>query len=215
MWMRIKWHGHSCFEFDDGNVTVVIDPHDGKSMGIKPPYLLADVVLITHDHYDHNASRSVRGQYREYKSQIGRFESKGIQFRGLESFHDGVGGELRGPNTVYVFEMDGMTVCHCGDLGAIPSQKALRHMRGCDFMFLPVGGVYTLDLPELRELIMETKPHVIVPMHYRTGGLTIPVMDVEPFLEMLPGESVLYVGNTVDIVKEEMPLMKECWVFDL
>jgi len=88
-------------------------------------------------------------------------------------------------------------------------------MSGCDMMFMPVGGVYTMDLEGLRQLIIEAAPQVIVPMHYRTGGLTIPVMDVEPFLELIPEDFVLHVGNTVDITKDELPRMKECWVFDL
>ena len=98
--MQVRWHGHSCFEFSDGNVTVVTDPHDGKSIGIKPPRVSADVVLMSHDHYDHNAARVVGGNHKDHMFHNGRFESKGMVFHGYPSFHDEEAGKLRGEKPV-------------------------------------------------------------------------------------------------------------------
>jgi L-ascorbate metabolism protein UlaG (beta-lactamase superfamily) len=212
--MQIKWHGHSCFEFSDGEHTVVIDPHDGKSIGIRPPQAAADIVLMTHDHYDHNAAWIVQGDHKDHMAHNGRFESRGMQFRGLPTFHDPEQGRLRGPNTMYLFQMDGFSVCHCGDLGDIPDDQVMKAIAGVDFLFVPVGGYYTMELDPLKKFIEAVGAKIIVPMHYRVGGLTIPIASIDDFLELIPKNSIVYPGNSVDISKDEMPENKECWVFD-
>ena len=212
--MRIKWHGHACFEINTNDTTIVFDPHDGKSIGIKTPSATADLVLMTHNHYDHNASRVINGNFKSYIGKNGRFEFRGIPFYGLSTYHDDVQGAKRGLNTRYRFTSEGITICHCGDLGAIPNAKVINAIKGVDFLFLPVGGVYTMELPEVRKFIEAVNPRIIVPMHYRVGGLTIPVADIDGFLDMIPQDFVEYVGNSIDITKEELPELKECWVFD-
>ena len=89
--MRVRWHGHSCFEFGDGDITVVVDPHDGRSIGIKPPAVSADVVLMTHNHYDHNAVRVVKGNHKDFMMTLGDFDACGLRVTGFPSFHDRVG----------------------------------------------------------------------------------------------------------------------------
>jgi L-ascorbate metabolism protein UlaG (beta-lactamase superfamily) len=212
--MQIKWHGHSCFEYSDGNITVVIDPHDGKSIGIKPPRATADIVLMTHDHYDHNAARVINGDHKNHLAHNGRFECKGMNFHGYATFHDQENGKLRGFNTMYAFQMDGISICHCGDLGDIPSDNVIKAVKGVNILFLPVGGVYTMENDQLKEFIELISPQVVVPMHYRVGGLTIPVASLDSFLSMIPEDNVVYVGNSLDISKDELPETKECWVFD-
>ncbi|MDO5861258.1 MAG: MBL fold metallo-hydrolase [Thermoplasmata archaeon] len=211
--MRIVRHGHSCFEFADSRLTVVIDPHDGKSIGIKPPVASADVVLMTHGHYDHNASRVIRGDHEDVMARNGKFEVKGLEVEGLPTFHDHSNGEERGPNTMYVFEMDDLRICHCGDLGCIPGEEILSKIRGIDILMLPVGEVFTMPLPEVREFLETVNPHIIVPMHYREGGLSIPLTPLDDFLEMIPEEAVDYVGEEIDVMPEDLTDMKECWVF--
>lgn len=212
--MRIKWHGHACFEINTKDVTIVIDPHDGKSIGIKTPSARADLVLMTHDHYDHNASRSIDGNFKSYMMKNGKFEFKNILFYGLSTFHDDDMGKKRGMNTMYRFTIEGMTICHCGDLGCVPNQKVINAIKGVDFLFVPVGGVYTLEKPELKKFIEAVNPRITVPMHYRCGGLTVPVASVDDFLELIPEEFIDYVGNSIDITADELPELKECWVFD-
>ena len=211
--MRIVQHGHSCFEFADSRLTVVIDPHDGKSIGIRPPVVSADLVLMTHPHYDHNASRVVRGAHEDVMARLGEFEAKGLRVVGLPSFHDHSMGEDRGPNTIYLFEMDGLTICHCGDLGCIPDDGVMAAIKGVDLLFVPVGEVFTMPLPEVREFLERVNPHIIVPMHYRVGGLSIPLSPLDDFLAMIPEDAVAYIGNEIDLMPEDLPEMKECWVF--
>ncbi len=209
--MRITWHGHSCFELKD-SISLVIDPHDGKSIGIKPPVLRADMVLVTHDHFDHNCVRIVKGDPAVVR-QPGHRVVKGVKVNGIPTFHDHESGAKRGRNTIYTFTMDGIRLCHCGDLGHMLSEDQLRAIGPVDVLFVPVGGTFTLSLPEVRELIARVQPRIVVPMHYRWGSLSITVQTIEPFLEGLPEDRVQGVGNEVDLLKEELPPTTEYWVF--
>lgn len=212
--MRIRWHGHACFEFQDSKLTVVTDPHDGRSIGIKAPNATADIVLMSHGHYDHNAVRVVKGKHVDVMSRNEKFEVKGLQVEGFRTFHDASHGAERGENTVYLFEMEGITFCHCGDLGCIPEQEVIDRIHGVDFMFVPTGEVYTMPLPEVKRFIELVNPRIVVPMHYRVGGLSIPITPLDPFLDMIPEEAIDYIGNEIEVSAEDLPDHKECWVFD-
>lgn len=213
--MLIRWHGHSCFEFGCSRGSIVIDPHDGKSIGIKAPTpASASVVLMTHDHYDHNVSRIVSGDHKDFKGKLGKFKAGPFDVEGFPSFHDDERGAKRGPNTLYLFEMDGIRICHSGDLGAIPDDKVINKIRNVDILFVPVGANYTMELPEVKDFINKVDPRVIVPMHYRVFGLCIAILPLDDFLQMVPFENVDYVGNEIDLSHDELPEHSECWVFD-
>lgn len=212
--MRVRWHGHSCFEFGDSDITVVVDPHDGKSIGIKPPVASADVVLMTHNHYDHNVARVIGGRHTDFLSQEGEFDARGLKVTGLHTWHDSVQGAERGPNIMYLFEMDGISVCHCGDLGCMPDEGVLDRIRNVDMLFVPIGETFTIQLPELRRFLEIVNPNVVVPMHYRVGGLTIPILPIDGFLDMIPEAAVDYIGNEIDVSRDDIDGMKQCWVFD-
>lgn len=212
--MRVRWHGHSCFEFSDSDLTLVVDPHDGRSIGIKPPAASADIVLMTHNHYDHNATRAIRGKHTDVLGKEGIFQIHGFTVEGLHSCHDTNNGKERGPNTIYRFEMDGISVCHCGDMGCIPDDDVIDRIRNVDMLFVPTGEVFTIVLPELRRFLEMVNPNVIVPMHYRVGGLSLPITPIDEFLEMIPEEAVDYIGNEIDVSKDDIDGIKQCWVFD-
>ena len=212
--MKVRWHGHSCFEFGDSQLTLVVDPHDGRSIGIRPPAVSADIVLMTHNHYDHNAVRAVRGRHDDILSREGIFTVKGLEVEGLHSWHDAVGGTERGPNTMYLFTMDDISVCHCGDLGSIPDEDVLTRIRNVDMLFVPVGETFTMPLPEVKRFLEIVNPNVIVPMHYRVGGLSIPISPLDDFLDMIPENAVDYIGNEIDVSRDDIDGMKQCWVFD-
>jgi L-ascorbate metabolism protein UlaG (beta-lactamase superfamily) len=212
--MQIRWHGHSCFEFENKDLTILTDPHDGKSIGIKPPVSKADVVLVSHGHYDHNAVRVVRGEHTDLISEIGEKTIKGIEFKGFPSFHDEESGAIRGTNTIYVFKIDNITVCHCGDLGDFPSDDVIESICGVDILFVPIGEVYTISIPKLMKLIDILCPKIIVPMHYRVGGLTIPLNTIDTFLGNIPEEMIIYVGNEVELSSEDLTEFMGVWVFD-
>lgn len=209
--MKIVWHGHSCFEIRDG-ITVVTDPHDGKSIGIKPPVVKADVVLVSHDHFDHNCIRIVKGDPQIVTDCEERVIGD-LKIRGVPTFHDKEEGSKRGKNTIFCFEMDGIKFCHCGDLGHLLTEKQAEAIGSVDILFIPVGGVFTIDSQDAKHVIETIKPSIVIPMHYHVGGLSISVDSIDSFLDGLPEEDVLGVGNEIDFNKEDMSSKTEYWVF--
>ncbi|MBR3409950.1 MAG: MBL fold metallo-hydrolase [Candidatus Methanomethylophilaceae archaeon] len=210
----MRWHGHACFEFENGEHTVVIDPHDGRSLGIKPPAASADIVLMTHEHYDHRAAWIINGNHEDVMAREGRFSVKGLEVEGFRTFHDTTGGSERGMNTVYLFEMDGLRICHCGDLGCIPGDDIISRIKGVDILMVPTGEVFTMEMRDVRRFIELVNPTITVPMHYRVGGLTLPISTIDDFLEIIPEEYVDYIGNEIDVTPDDLTEMKECWIFE-
>jgi len=209
--MKIAWHGHSCFEIHNG-LTVVLDPHDGRSIGIKPPVVRADICLLSHDHFDHNCSRIVRGDPTVIR-EPGERTVKGLKVLGIPTFHDTEGGAKRGRNTIYRFEMDGISFAHCGDLGHELDAKQLEALGKVDILFVPVGGVFTIDGATAQKLISKVRPRVAVPMHFRFGGLSVSIDTVDPFLEGIDEDDILRVGNEIEFIRDELPPKLEYWVF--
>jgi len=209
--MKIIWHGHSCFEVSD-KVTVVIDPHDGKSLGIKTPSVRADILLISHDHFDHNCSRIVKGDFVTMR-EPGKKELKGVKVQGLPAYHDDAEGTKRGKVTLFRFEIGGIRFCHCGDLGQDLSDQQVQALGKVDVLFVPVGGVFTLDGAGAQRLVDRLQPKVVVPMHFRIGGLSLSIQTVDGFLAGIPENKVRRVGNEVELEKEDLPEDTEYWVF--
>lgn len=209
--MKIIWHGHSCFEVSD-KVTVVIDPHDGKSLGIKTPSVRADVLLISHDHFDHNCSRIVKGDFVTMR-EPGKKELKGVKVLGLPAYHDDAEGTKRGKVTLFRFDIGGIRFCHCGDLGQDLGDQQVQALGKVDVLFVPVGGVFTLDGEGAQRLVDRLQPKVVVPMHFRIGGLSLSIQTVDGFLAGVPENRVRRVGNEVDLEKEDLPEDTEYWVF--
>ncbi len=209
--MRLIWHMHSCFEVSD-EVTVVIDPHDGRSIGVKPPQLRADLVLISHDHFDHNAIRAVKGDYTVIRDVSPR-TVKGVAIRGLTAYHDDVGGERRGKVNIFHFTVNGVRFCHLSDLGHMLTPAQVQELGEVDVLFVPVGGVFTIDGAQAQRLVRAIKPKVAVPMHFRVGGLSMSIQNADAFLSGLPEESVVRVGNEVGFEAEDLPEPTEHWVF--
>jgi L-ascorbate metabolism protein UlaG (beta-lactamase superfamily) len=209
--MRVIWHMHSCFEIND-QATVVMDPHDGRSIGVKPPSLRADVVTISHDHFDHNAVRVIKGEYVVVKDVSPR-TVKGVAIRGITGFHDDVNGEKRGRMNIFHLTLDGVRFCHLGDLGHMLSEAQIKELGEVDVLFLPVGGVFTIDGAQAQLLVRSINPRVAIPMHFRVGGLSMSIQNADGFLKGLPDDKVVRVGNEVEFEAEDLPEETEYWVF--
>lgn len=208
--MRIAWHGHACFEINDGS-TVVTDPHDGKSIGIAPPVVEAELVFLSHDHYDHNCSRIVKGNPTVVDSVV-EDTIKGVGTRTFKTYHDEAKGEKRGDNRIYCFDIDGITFCHLGDLGHLLSDETLSSIGDIDVLFVPVGSVFTIDGEAGWKTVSMMKPKIAVPMHYRVRGLSLSLRPLEDFLSHVT-VPVTRVGNEVVFEKEDLPENTEIWVF--
>lgn len=169
--MDITYYGHSCFKLSGKAGTVVTDPF-GEYVGLPVPKLSADVVTVSHQHPDHNASTKIGGTTRREKPflivESGEYEVGGISVFGVVTYHDTVQGAERGRNIVFTILIDGVSVCHLGDLGHEMTPEQLSAIGEVDVVLCPVGGVYTID-PQLAVKTINTlEPSYVIPMHYRT-----------------------------------------------
>jgi L-ascorbate metabolism protein UlaG (beta-lactamase superfamily) len=211
--LQIRWHGHSCFEITN-DITMVTDPHDGKSIGIPAPSVTGELILVSHDHYDHNKVKSVEGENSKIIMDGRKRAIENIEIKGFDSFHDEAGGAKRGSNLIYRFTWDGINFCHLGDLGHALDEKTIDEIGTVDILFIPIGGTYTIDAEQAWKLIEKMKPKIVVPMHYKIEGLSLPITGIDPFLEKNKYK-VLRVGNEIDIEKDDLPKDPEVWVFTL
>lgn len=206
------WHGHSCFEIR-GSRTIVFDPHDGKSIGIPPPAAVADLVFISHDHFDHNAVRSVQGEPTVIREPFDG-ELDGTPIRTYVLPHDTARGRRRGMVRCYRLEMDGVSLLHLADVGDLPSDEIVGNEQNVSILFLPVGGVFTIGPRKAVKWIEAVKPKIAVPMHYRVGGISLSVNPVEDFLDVVH-RKVLRVGHAVSFQPEDLGGDPQVWVFSL
>lgn len=183
--MEITYLGHASFKLRGKNATVVCDPFAPAMVGLKYPPVEAEIVTVSHQHQDHNQVDLVKG-VKKIISGPGEYEVLGVSILGLASFHDDKKGELRGKNTIYVIEMDGLRICHLGDLGHDLSDEQVGQIGDIDILMIPVGAEFTIGPKEAVSVVSEIEPFFVIPMHYQIPGLNPQV-----FAKLLPIESFL------------------------
>lgn len=181
--MDIYWLGHSCYRIKGKSATVVVDPFS-PGIGYQGGKLEADMVLVTHQHPGHNYVQAVAGEPRVVDGP-GEFEVAGVFVTGIPTFHDDKNGEARGKNTVYMIEMDGLALCHLGDLGHVPTSKIVGELGKVDVLMVPVGGTTTLDPAGAAEVVRKLGPRIVTPMHYKTPAINRELLAVDGFLKEL------------------------------
>jgi len=182
--MTITWFGHSCFRIESKEGSVLIDPFS-KDIGLKPPRVKDDLILVTHDHYDHNNVEGAPPQAMVITGP-GEYEKQGIYVRGILSYHDKVEGKERGFNTIYVIKAEDMVICHMGDFGQAEFWgNQLDDIGDVDILMLPVGGKYTIDYKEAVETVGKIGPKIVIPMHYKIKDLRIDIDGVDKFIKEL------------------------------
>lgn len=187
--MEITWYGQSTFKIKGKGTSIVTDPYSPEMLGLKLPKLEADIVAVSHDHGDHNNVAAVTG-YSFVAPGPGEYEIKGIPFIGVDSFHDNSEGSERGRNTIYVFHIDNIAVCHLGDLGQDKlTDDQLNQIDSVDILMIPVGGTYTIDAATAAKVVAQLEPKLIIPMHYQVDGLKLELAPVETFLKEMGKES--------------------------
>ena len=184
--MKITWLGHDAFLFETSDgVKILSDPYESGSyngaVGYKPIDEVVDVVFCTHEHADHGAHAQLPGNPHVILGG-GTHEDRGIAFKGINTFHDKTQGSERGENTVFVFNIEGLTICHLGDLGHSLTAQHKEQIGTIDLLFVPIGGVYTIDHEEAWEVVQFLSPKIAVPIHYKTDVLNFPLTDVNTFL---------------------------------
>ena len=181
--MDITWLGHSCFRIKGKEVTVITDPCH-PSLGYSLNKLQADIVTLSHPHPGHCYTQAVTGEFKVIKGP-GEYELRGVFITGIATWHDDAKGEKLGKNTVYVLEMDGITLCHLGDLGHLPASELIEDMGDIDVLFLPVGGVSTIGGSTAADVVRRLMPKVVIPMHYKTAALAKELEPADKFLKEL------------------------------
>jgi L-ascorbate metabolism protein UlaG (beta-lactamase superfamily) len=179
--LDITWLGHSCFRIKGKEVTVITDPCH-PSLGYSLSRLQANIVTLSHFHPGHSYTQAITGEFKVIKGP-GEYELKETFITGIATWHDAVQGQKLGKNTVYLLEMDSITLCHLGDLGHLPDSELIEDMGDIDVLFLPVGGVSTIGGSTAAEIVRRLTPKVAIPMHYKTPALKKDLEPVDKFLK--------------------------------
>ncbi len=194
--MDITYLGHSSFKIKTKTATIITDPFDPKTVGLKYSGVEGEIVLVSHQHKDHNAVEKVSGVKKVVEGP-GEYEISGVSIIGYPSFHDNKNGEERGKNTVYVIEAEGLRIVHLGDLGHTISDDFAGEIGSIDILMIPVGGSFTIGPKEAVEAASKIDPYFILPMHYKT-----PEMNQEEFGSLEPKETFL---KEIELTVEILP----------
>ena len=185
--MKIKWYGHAAFLItSDQGLKIIIDPYEPGAFGGQLSYGKiidrAEIVLTSHDHADHNYTKDIPGSPQIIKGS-GSKTIKGIQIKGISTYHDPSKGSERGTNTIFAIKLDNIQLCHLGDLGHLLSDKDLAEIGPVDILLIPVGGFFTIDSKEATRVAEQIKPKILIPMHFKTEKCGFSISPVEDFLK--------------------------------
>ncbi len=201
--MKIKWLAHAAFLItSDKGTRIITDPYETtESLRYGEIEESADIVTISHSHADHSNVAAVKGNPQVVK---GTTEARGVKIRGIATAHDNSGGRERGSNTIFCFEIDGLNVCHAGDLGHLLTDKQAAAIGKVDILLIPVGGFFTIDARTADRVCEQLKPKITIPMHYKTDKLDFPIASVDEFIKGKSNVTRVN-GNEIEIKAGELP----------
>ncbi len=183
--MIITYLGHSCFKIQDkigpDGITIVTDPFD-KTVGFRVPNCEADIVTVSHDHFDHSNVSAIRANPFVIDTP-GEYDTKGIMVQGVSSYHDEKEGKEKGENIIFKINIDGIIIVHLGDLGCKLDSEQLEKLTNVDILMIPVGGKYTLDAKTAVEVVSQIEPRIVIPMHYKIGKSKLDIDTVDKFVK--------------------------------
>jgi L-ascorbate metabolism protein UlaG (beta-lactamase superfamily) len=209
--MEITWLGHSCFRIRGSHTTIITDPYSpdlGYSLG-KPT---AHIVTISHQHPGHSYVSGIGGEPKLVTGP-GEYEINGVLIIGMTTFHDTEGGKNRGKNTIYLIEIDEVSICHLGDLGHVLTTKQVEEIDNVDVLLIPVGGVSTIDAARAAEVVRQLDPKVVVPMHYKTEALNRELDPVDKFLKEM-GSKQIEPQLKLSVTKANLPLSTQVFLLN-
>jgi L-ascorbate metabolism protein UlaG (beta-lactamase superfamily) len=209
--MKVKWLGHACFLLtSESGLRIITDPYTAGVFGLEyaPPAETADIVTVSHDHADHNNVAAVKGNPQVVQG-VGSHEAKGIRFKGVAAAHDQSSGKERGSNTIFCFTLDGVNVCHLGDLGHDLSDQAVADIGDVDVLLIPVGGNFTIDAAGANGVCQKLAPKVVIPMHFKNERCPgFPVAGVDDFTRGRQQVKTV-AGSEVELKKDQLPTATE------
>ncbi len=208
--MQIIWHGHAFFQIitnrgKEEKLNIAIDPFS-KEVGLRIPSLQANILLVSHDHYDHNNAKAIKGNPFLIQGP-GEYEIKGVFIQGVAAFHDKVQGKERGGTTIYAIEVEGIKLCHLGDFGQKElTSDQVEKIGDCDILMIPVGGVYTISGQEASKVISQIEPRIVIPMHYQLPKLKLKskLESLDKFLKVM-GQKGVVPQPKLTLKKKDLP----------
>ena len=209
--MKITYMAHACFKIETKDGTkIIVDPYKpgsfGNALRYEPIATRADIVLVSHEHADHNATDQVEGNPEIVRGTKERVIS-GVRIYGVDTFHDEKRGADRGKNTVFLIEADGLRLVHLGDLGHTLTEEEKDKLGRVDILLTPVGGYFTVGPEEAWSVVELLDPKIVIPMHYKTPKVDFPISPIDEFLK--GKERVRKFGSEVEV---ELPTEREIWV---
>ena len=206
--MKIKYYGHSCFALQyAGGPVLVTDPFDA-SVTYPPCDAQCDAALLSHDHFDHNHTDTLRGNFAVIR-QPGAYEVQGVKITATPSFHDKEQGALRGENLLMRIEGEGLSIAHLGDLGHMPDAAQIAALQNLDVLMLPIGGTYTIDTPEAEALIAQLKPRKVIAMHFKTDAYEINISTCDAFAADM---QAAFMPREIEITRETIAALPDVMI---
>ncbi len=206
--MKIKWLAHSAFLITaDSGTRIVTDPYVTNERHRHGDISeTAEIVTVSHSHGDHNNVAAVKGNPLVLDSaDIQGVKDESIKIKTIMTAHDDSGGSQRGANIIFCFEIDGVNICHCGDLGHLLTDEQVKAIGRVDVLMIPVGGTFTVDGTAATRVCEQLKPRIILPMHYLTDKISIPIGKPDDFLN--GKNNVTQVGSSeIEISLDALPV---------
>ncbi len=196
--MKLTWLGHSSFKLvESTGTTVVTDPYHSE-IGFDMPEVSAEIVTVSHTHDDHDNIEAVGGSP-AVLNRAGAYEIGGVHILADRTYHDGKKGAERGENLVFKYRMDGVDLCHMGDIGEECNAFLVETLMPVNVLMIPVGGNYTVDAKQAKEYVDRLMPDIVIPMHFKTKDCELDIDKVGEFLDLFDDEHIVYIdGDTVE-----------------
>ena len=203
--MIIEYLGHSCFKLTESTGTsIVCDPYSEEIVGYEMPKAEADVVTVSHHHSDHDLIENVGGKPVVIDKE-NNCDFDGVEINSIKSFHDASRGKKRGENMIFKFRMDGIDICHLGDLGEKCSSDLIETLLPVNVLLIPVGGTYTIDAEMAKEYVDRIMPDIVIPMHYRTKDCKLDIDKVDEFLNLFDEDVIEEAeGNSIELSRTDL-----------
>ncbi len=205
--IKIQWFGHSMWKFSISDTEIIVDPFTDIGYPL-PKNLTADIVVSTHNHFDHNNFSLIKGNYKKIIEE-GDYEYKDIHIKAIQVWHDKNHGLERGKNLLVKIQSEEFSLLHCGDLGHIPDDYTIKQLGKIDMIFIPIGGTYTINAKEAKTVIDLIKPKIIFPMHYKTPAISFDITSLEPFISLFDKNEIYYHNkNVIELSRSELDKYK-------
>jgi L-ascorbate metabolism protein UlaG (beta-lactamase superfamily) len=199
----ITWLGHSCFRIHGNQAVIITDPFP-PGLGYNLGKQTTDIVTISHPHPSHSYDQGINSQHRVVKGP-GEYEISGVLILGITTYHDAVKGKTKGKNTAYLMEIDGLTICHLGDIGHILDDEQIEELGNVDILMLPVGGVSTINASMAAQTVRKVEPRVVIPMHYKTPQTNRDLEPVDDFIKEM-GHTQIEPRPKFNVNRSNLPL---------